>query len=569
MRRVMVFVVATAFMGYVSLFGQATTLSLKQARDNTLPEPLTSADRATLGDPLFNLLLATKANTVTLSAVTDAIQPDAANRHLFVVSEDIVESAPTGSRRAVVAFDGSNGDETLTGNVMLSLSFGPGGVAEGSDIEAWGWDSHRGRYNYYKLDSKGSSAGIRTWKFRGSSVDADLLAPTERQQSCLACHIAGEPVMKELLFPWNNWHAGVGGSFKAEYLDPASAAPNKWPAAKTPFFQRLSTADKLETGFLIPSLRRFNTTRLNRMLKRDEATGNRSITTEGRLTVLEGRRLLRPLFEPVAVNLLSSRNTSGNHPFGSASDFVPTLNIQVPGSFFLNTHLIAGGGGPGHNGLKITEANQFGKFATLTQQESKELGAQFKVLFNGVLGDTHFSWFMPDTAFVDNDIIDQAMRLGAVTPHFVAAALAVDHETPLFSLRRLELLQFLPDRFEFTPLDGNTDPTTLPRNVAADLLTQAVIAKINEAKPASGTPADEFRTLLVSPDAVAELRRKVVDYVARVRSALGSANPAERRKELTRLYTQLIERRRRMLAHPALGRLDETHGQLLLPMPIK
>ena len=52
----------------------------------------------------------------------------------------------------VLAFDGKNGVEELKGNVMLSLSFGLTGPEDVSDIEAWGWDNHRGRYNYYKLD---------------------------------------------------------------------------------------------------------------------------------------------------------------------------------------------------------------------------------------------------------------------------------------------------------------------------------------------------------------------------------------------------------------------------------
>ena len=65
----------------------------------------------------------------------------------------------------------------------------------------------------------------------------------------------------------------------------------------------------------------------------------------------EGTRLLRPLFQTVEINLISSRNTSGLHPFGSAADFIPELDIQIPGSFFLNVQLLAGGGTGGLGGL--------------------------------------------------------------------------------------------------------------------------------------------------------------------------------------------------------------------------
>ncbi len=209
-----------------------------------------------------------------LADVLDAIQPNAANRHLFVVSERIVQKAKMGFRRAVLAFDGANGGETLKGNVMLSLSFGPNGFPEDSEIEAWGWDDQRGRYNYYKLDSAGSSTGAMIWKFRGSSEKADLQTPAERAGTCLRCHVVGAPIMKELFFPWNNWHAGVGGSFVADYLERNAANPDKWPAANTPPFQRLSTADKLETDFLIPTFKRFNRSRLNAALKHDDANAS-------------------------------------------------------------------------------------------------------------------------------------------------------------------------------------------------------------------------------------------------------------------------------------------------------
>ena len=451
---------------------QSSPLQFMQATDSSAPVPLNASERAQLGDPMFNLVLRNHANVVTLSGVQGLIQPNVANRELFVVSEAIVNTAQSGGRRAVLAFNGENGSEKLSGNVMLSVSFGPSGFQDHVDIEAWGWDNHRERYNYYKLDR--SSAGGRTWKFRGSSERADLLEPKERAGTCLRCHVVGAPVMKELLFPWNNWHAGVGGSFKADYLDPNSASTAKWPAATTAGFRQLSTADRLETLFLMPAFRRFDAARLNQTLKRDDATGNREVLANGHMMVMEGRRLLRSLFRTVEVNLISSRNTSGIHPLGSASDFVPTLDIQIPNSFFLNVNLIAGGGAVGVGGLKITDANQFASIAKLTQQENKNLVEKFKLRLDGRRGDAHFGWLVPEVGFVDYDVIDQALKLGVVSPHFVAAALAIDLETPVFSTRRAELLDLLPDRYEFVPLTAEPDAFA-PRDASKDFLTQAVL----------------------------------------------------------------------------------------------
>jgi len=548
-------------------YAQSSPLQFKQSRDGAPAQLLSAAEMASLGDPLFNLVLKEHANLVKLMDVLAAIQPNAANRHLFIVSEDIVRSALTGFRRAVLAFDGTNAGEALKGNVMLSVSFGPNGIGDVVDIEGWGWDNHRGRYNYYKLDTTGSAMGTMIWKLRASSDAAEFMSPAERTGTCLRCHVVGAPVMKELFFPWNNWHAGVGGSFKAEYLDPASAQANKWPAASTPLFQRLSTADKLETDFLIPAFKRFDQTRLQTALKRNDATGDRFLSPAGRMTVQEGRRILQPLFHTREINLISSRHTSGIHPFGNATDFVATLDIQIPASFFLNAQLIAGGGTGGLGGLKLTEANQFVSFAKLTQQENKELVEKFQLRLNGVTGDTHFGWFVPEPGFVDNDLIDQALQLGVVTPHFVAAILAVDIETPVFSNKRAELFQFVPEQFDFTPIPAGVDPVSVPRDATQDGLTQAVLANIRQANPAVGTSADEFRKLLGTANAVTELQTLVKAYVARVKNALDLANPAQRKAELERLYGILVERRRLMLSHPVLKHLDETNGQLLLPLP--
>jgi hypothetical protein len=548
-------------------YAQSSALQFKQTRNESQPQLLTAAEIANLGDPFFNLLVKDKADKVMLADVLDAIQPNAANRHLFVVSERIVQKTKMGFRRAVLAFDGANGGETLKGNVMLSLSFGPNGFLEDSEIEAWGWDDQRGRYNYYKLDSAGSSTGAMIWKFRGSSEKADLQTPAKRAGTCLRCHVVGAPIMKELFFPWNNWHAGVGGSFVADYLERNAANPDKWPAANTPPFQRLSTADKLETDFLIPTFKRFNRSRLNAALKHDDANAPPSISSTGRMTVLEGGRLLKPLFQATEINLISSRNTSGIHPFGSAADFVPELDMQIPLSFFLNTQLIAGGGTGGLGGLKLTDANAFSTFAKLSQQENKKLVEKFKLLLNGVRGDTHFGWFVPEAGFVENDLIDQALQLGVITPHFLAAVLAVDLEAPVFSIKRAELLKFVPDQFEFIPLGSGVDPVTVPRNTSEDFLTQAVVSRINQANPASGSSADEFRQLLTSADAVAELRKRITAYTKRVQTALDSASPDRRKDELERLYSLLVERRLLMETHSVLQNLDETDGELLFPLP--
>jgi hypothetical protein len=555
--------VAVVLLMAISTAAQNSPLQLKQDRDGAPAQTLSALEFASLGDPLFNLVLKDKANVVKLSDIEQAIQPDPSQRRLFVVSEGIVSAAKTGSRRAVLAFLGENGGESLQGNVMLSFSFGPNGPQDAIDFEAWGWDNHRGRYNYYKADRTGTPDAQPAWKFRASSDRADLLRPTERAGTCLACHVNGAPVMKELFLPWNNWHSGIG--FTAEYLVEGSGHPDPWPAASTPRFKTsLDIAERLEVDFMIPTVKRFNTARLNAALKRRDDTGDRLINPEGRLTVVEGRQLLRPLFEATEVNLISSRDKAGQHPFAPPTEFVPSLPIRLPDNFFLNTHLIAGGGPPGYIGLQLPVAAQFRQFATLTQQQNKDLLDKFEVRLNNISGDANFAWFGPEPSLIDNDMADQLLRTGVVTPHFLAAVLTVDLENPVFSEKRAVLLKYVPDQFEFKPVPSGADPNTLPRDPAQDFLTQAVSAAIDQDNPPASSPADEFRTLLKSADARHELRDRVQKYADGVAQRLSGD---QRQAELERLFRILLDRREAMLRHLVLRNLDETDGRLLLPLP--
>jgi hypothetical protein len=66
-----------------------------------------------------------------------------------------------------------------------------------------------------------------------------------------------------------------------------------------------------------------------------------------------------------------------------------------------------------------------------------------------------------------------------ITPHFLAAALSVDLENPVFlSKDRESLLNFIPREFHFKPLSDQINPNKAPRNSADDLLTTAVVAAI-------------------------------------------------------------------------------------------
>lgn len=550
--------IAVAGVFFLTLLSHAQPNStlLKQDRDGAPAVSLTAAELASLGDPFFELILDTASPPVRLDRIEDLLQPDRSKRQTFVVDENIANPARGQQRRAVLSYAGTAPQgQVLATNVMLSVAFDSERFSDDMRfIEAWGWDHRRGRYNYYKLDRTGISDKRLTWKLRGNSDDADLLNPADREGTCMQCHLNGAPIMKELAFPWNNWH-----SFQshADYLTTIAPAAQRWPVSSDPRLgSRLLGAERLETGGILPSITQFNTRRFNSLLKRADADGNIEIEN-GKATVLEARRLLRHLFETTEVNFGSSGIKSGLHPFRDAVMSGPTQPIKPPVTFFLNAPLMGGSPAVSFVTLGITQARQFDSGIEITPTEYRQLVKEFRLEIAGRPGDADFAWFTPEASHIDNDMVDRMLRRGAVTPEFVAAALAVDLERPIFSAPRASLLQFVPKSYQF-------EPTTSPpaRGRHPDALTLSVIAAIQHTEQPTGSAAAEFLKLLQSADPVAELSSRVDAYAARVKAAI----KVRRSQELRRIFRELAHRRLQILASERFAGLDET-GDRLLPLP--
>lgn len=561
-RRILILSLAFALMLLVvSPFRarQATPTLKKQAKETSTIEDLTATERESLNDPFFHLVLKDNAGAITLAKVEEFLLARDVNRRVFVVDERIQTATADGQvRRAVVAYTGSHpAGFVLTNNVMLSLSFRAAGFAETAvAIEAWGFDSKRGRFNYYKLDEKG---GMQSWKFRGSSVGADKLSAAERAGTCLACHINGAPVMKELDLPWNNWHGSLS---RQSYLEPDSRTA--WPAANSPRLKgSLTVAQDLELSILA-TINRFNRERIDAGLEKQAASDVVKVDADGFAKVLEAKRLLKPLFVTTEFNLNSSEQSSGLHPFDADSATGPGADVAVPNRFFLNSDLIGSGASHGYKGLKIDSSEEFVKTVKVKPEEYKQLVTKSKLSLRGkpVPGDTHFAWLVPTASHIDSSMVDLLMKQKLVTPQFVAAVLAVDVRTPVFSKDRAGLLEFVPTAYRFKRVGTETHPE--------NELTKETVRALEAATPAAGTPAAEFLKLLKSADPVDELRQKVNDYHEEVKKRLGDA--ATRPAELERLFKLAITRRQEVLKDAVLKNLDETKStdgkaSLLLPLP--
>jgi hypothetical protein len=572
MTRTLTLMVVICFCGALQLepfwktSGQAQTL-LKQARNET-PQPMTAAELKLLGDPIFLLVLKDNAAATNLRQIENLIQSVPSKRKIFVVDETIANPArnQNQARRAVITFSGSTQGQILDNNLMLSVFFDEQQFPENPErIEAWGFDSGRGRFNYYVMDR---SAGVHSWKFRGSSDGADGLDLAGRSGTCLACHRNGGPVMKELLRPWNNWHSVDS---QATYLLSTANPSARWPVAlQSPRFrERLDQAENLE-GKIIAAIRQFNTKRVEAALQKN-SDGTVAVDGQGLSKVLEGRRVLKPLFQTTEFNLTSSQQKSRLHPLPATSTQGPDEPVVIPNSFFLNANLIGVGGGVrGFVGLGITSAEQFSAAAKVSPQEYKELVTKTGTKLFGKPGDADFAWFVPEPSQIDNDMVDRLLRIGVVSPEFVAAVLAIDLETPVLSAERAQLLNFIPDEFNFKGANS-----TAPFDARRDPLTNAVIAALEASTPTANSTVARFLQLLrrmnLKNTQDPQNPRKVLEslvnaYQTRIRDTLQDAQT--RKTELERLYGQALERRRAVLSNPMFREIDETEGHRgLLPLP--
>jgi hypothetical protein len=494
----------------------------KQATDTSAPQPMSAQELATLKDPFFQLVLKDHADAKNLTTVNQFLKP--ARQDVFVVDEQIVDADPkpggkAAFRRAIITPTGSPNQVQLDQNVMFSVGFTSEKFPTDNFIEVMGWDDSQGRFNYYKLDQSGGEAAP-SWKFRGSSKDADQLTTANRQGTCMQCHINGGPVMKELLLPWNHWDSF---SAKTPYLLKGNSSWNVVKAANSPL-KDLQGAEQFEIATVLPTIARFNERRIKTLKSADGQT------------IPDARRLLKPIFVTTEFNLLSSDSLSPLHPFSKPSA-VPGNDIQVPNSFFANTR-------------QLRNVGVFGdfSFANLNTKDYAHLVTQTKTSLNGKTpGDTNFAWFGPESSEIDGDFVSQLIEQNIVPRAFVAAALAVDIENPVLSSDRAKLW------------DSKILPAQFKIGAQNDLIAQTV-------KNASGTPEALFLQGLKSPDAVAALQTRLDQYSKRESQRLDLSNgatPKGRSDEWIRLYKLELKRREAILSDATLKSLDETNGKLL------
>ena len=510
---------------------------LHQPTGASVPGTMPQAVLDRIDDPFFNIVISADPQPLSLvTTINTMLEGGRSDFESFVVGEQIgraetvtADCGPS-SRRLVISFTGTHAatSTVLAGNVFVAVFLTPSGPV--GDLEVMAWDQTNGVYNYYKLEDG-------TWRFRNSSADLTAAPADVLSDGCLACHVNGGPIMKEFTFPWNHWHS-LPNTFEAGYLRPGSQS---WPVANSALLgQRLTGAQILEVT-IQSSLQRFANTLL---------TDRIATAADGTVTVSGLKGLIDSLFTPTELNLGSSNVKSGLDGGGLTQR--PSGNINIPDSFFVNIMQMRDIELPVFQGQGlVTEVFTPGDLG-LTVTEYETLLSEFDISTSCMPGrDTLFAWFGPEPSEFDRRMVERLTRRGIVDDNFVASALAIDVETPLFSDARASMLEHVPDTLSAPSSTG-----------LAKALTEAVVASLAADLDRSEAEND-FLSMLQSGDALSQLDSRVRTLAAEAQQNL--SDPTRRAEHLRTLFTRLIQNRDAFVSSEISGRQAEFPG--LFPLP--
>jgi hypothetical protein len=264
-------------------------------------------------------------------------------------------------------------------------------------IELIAWDYRKKIFNFYELIGQGGSA---KWFYRGDSkdilADNQLLYRTQgnpqfgRTLRCSACHSSGGPIMKELATPHNDWWSAT------RPLNFGNLSPNPVVAQ---WLNSLNVAENFSQSIQKGILK------LQLSPTYQNLKSSRSLQEQ-----------LRPLFCDTEINL-----ESGQNPSQMASS-----GIKINSSAFLN---------PFFTKSEIT----FSKTAY------NGFLQKYKLKFPETsLVDADHPWLTPVKGYSDLLAIQILIKKRVIDLEFAYDVLAVDAKESLFSKKRCQLLQLVP-----------------------------------------------------------------------------------------------------------------------------
>jgi hypothetical protein len=372
-----------------------------------------------VGDPFGQLLLKTSGHlprTVNeVLSLLDMPGPGAGDlpvQTVYIVSETgqiPVLEAPQMTRRARAVIVRQN--PTARAVVLIAPSMRTDGNGL---IEVMGWDKDKKLFNYYE---RLFASDRPIWVWKGDSSHA-WNAKT-RDHACFSCHRNGEPVMKELRQPWQNWHS-QNASIKPESI------PDDSPLKTNPLFsieppsQFLGQAEVFE-----------------KVIEQWVGKLNRSRIMRYKGGALSVRNILEPLFKSTTINLRSS--IDGSSGTGTV--------IRIPWTFLYNSGALTDAGE-----LVCDAIGAFGQPEPSLDTESYKTALaalKFRIESPGEYfkepADTHFAFLTPEPAKTDVDLIFNLINERVISRRLAITLTLVDVPNAVYSPMREALFALLPD----------------------------------------------------------------------------------------------------------------------------
>lgn len=456
--------------------------------EDTTPQPMSADEIETeLSDPFATLLLGRGVFPENADELLDGINtavPDGdplRTERTFMLGEDSqlgLQAGEIASTNRSIRFLVARGGEPHGPELVISASHPGQGL-----VEVMAWDVKHQGFNYYRTLRGGGG-----WVWAGNSRHA-LQAPT-RGKGPFESHPSGNLIMKELKFPWLHWD-----SFKV-HISPEVFAPedirrnHRW-------FKNLQGAQICETAVVMPSIVRWTNTRFEGMAPR--------------VPELDPVRLTEHIVTCPTVNLITSSTESAAARLGSP--------IDLPPSFFVDVDSLSAVGLPAPPPISVP--------SPLYLASLDALGFQLTDGDFSLPGDTHFAFVVPERAFEDTEVVRQAVARGVISRRLAATLLMIDFPNPVFSRKRGQLLQHVPD---------GVDTST---NDLSETIAQSIVSASQAAS--ADSPERDFAQRWSLGDAGWEssYREELDTYYSRIEARVGTQDGFND-------YVRLAESRRNM-----------------------
>jgi hypothetical protein len=357
-------------------------------------------------------------------------------------------------------------------------------------VELIAWDRTKQVYNFWELIGA-------DWHYRGDSNDVltnvakinvaaakpaftfPRKSPTDQHPvlRCSGCHTLGGPIMKELEAPHNDWWTKERkldlGPFKLqagnEASNPAHVADRLFDATK-----ESTSADNLSEQVKHG---------INRLLAaRAKRGGDQNL-----------KQLLRPLFTTMEINLVSDRVPFQERLRNNEA-------VEIPQGFFVDQRLVKKG-----EPISVKVA--------VYKEAIENVGSRFAPDETPGLQEPHHAFLVPARAYIDNQVIDALINQGILDKELVAAVLAVDFTTPVFSAARASLIRYVPEKAKDADDLRQQLIAALKTAPANDHAAQELLANLTDPKRLAASHHEAARAYLAACAKAAESREAVVDWL--------------------------------------------------------